>query len=131
MDHFCGSPLDVLHQVHVSPELRTPHLDTVLQVRSQQHQVEGQDYLPHPAGHTSFDAAQDMVGLLGYEASLLAHDQLAIHQYLQVLFVRAVLYSYIPQIVLIVGVASTQVQDLALGYVEPHEVLLGPLLQLT
>jgi len=71
-----------------------------------------------------------MVGLLGYEASLLAHDQLAIHQYLQVLLVRAVLYSYIPQLVLIVGVASTQVQDLALGYVEPHEVLLGPLLQL-
>jgi len=33
----------------------------------------------------------------------------------------------IPQLVLVVGVAVTQVQDLALGFVDPHKVLLGPL----
>ena len=27
-DHFCGPPLDVLQQVHISPLLRTPHLHT-------------------------------------------------------------------------------------------------------
>ncbi|KAK4830698.1 LOW QUALITY PROTEIN: hypothetical protein QYF61_012867 [Mycteria americana] len=30
-DHFCGPPLDLLQQVHVSPVLRTPELDAVLQ----------------------------------------------------------------------------------------------------
>jgi len=39
------------------------------------------------------------------------------------------LYPYISQLVLIAGVATTQVQDLALGFVEPYEVLLGPLLK--
>ena len=32
LSHFCGPPLDALQQLHVSPVLRTPHLDTVLQV---------------------------------------------------------------------------------------------------
>jgi len=36
---------------------------------------------------------------------------------------------FIPQFVLVVRVASTQVQDLAFGFVEPHEVHLGPLLK--
>jgi len=45
--------------------LGAPELDTVLQLGSQASTVEGQNYLPQPAGHTSFDAAQDMVGLLG------------------------------------------------------------------
>ena len=58
---------------------------------------------------------------------MLAHVQLAIHQYPQILFSRAVLYPYIPQFVLIVGVATTQVQDLAHGFVEPHKFHLGPL----
>jgi len=52
----------------------------------------------------------------------------AIHQYPQVLFGRAVLYPSISQLVLVVEVA--QVQDLALCFVESHEVLLGPLLSL-
>ncbi|KAK4822001.1 hypothetical protein QYF61_006615, partial [Mycteria americana] len=30
-DHFCGSPLDLLQQVHVFPVLRAPELDAVLQ----------------------------------------------------------------------------------------------------
>ena len=63
MDYFCGPPLTMLQQVQVSPVLRTPHLDTVLQVRS--HSAEERDHLPGPAGHAAFDAAQGMVGLLG------------------------------------------------------------------
>ncbi|KAK4825848.1 hypothetical protein QYF61_003099 [Mycteria americana] len=51
-------------------------------------------------------------------------------QYPQALLCRAALNPFIPQPVLIPGVAPTQVQDLALGLVEPHEVHMGPLLQL-
>ena len=76
LDHFCGHVLDVLQQICVSSLLRTPHL-----LRPHQHRVERQDYLPQPAGHTSFDDAQDMVGFLGCECTLLAHVQLPIHQH--------------------------------------------------
>lgn len=34
LDHFSDSPLDTLQQFSVSPILSTPHVDTVLQVRS-------------------------------------------------------------------------------------------------
>jgi len=34
-----------------------------------------------------------------------------------------VLNPYIPQLVLLAGVATTQVQDLAVDFVEPHEAL--------
>ena len=81
--------------------------------------AEGQDHLPQPAGHASFDADQDPVGLLGCEGTFLAHIQLTIHQYPQVLLGRAVLHPFILQLVLIVGAAVTQVQNFALGPVEP------------
>ncbi|KAK4818697.1 hypothetical protein QYF61_017918 [Mycteria americana] len=74
--------------------------------------------------------AQDMVGLRGCEQTLLAHVLLFIHQYPQVLLHRAALNPFISQPVLIPGVALTQVQDTALGLVEPHEVHTGPLLQI-
>jgi len=45
LDHFCGPILDTLQQVYVPPVLRTPHLDTVLQLRSHQREVERQDHL--------------------------------------------------------------------------------------
>ena len=70
-----------------------------------------------------------MVGFLGCKGKLLAHVQFAIHQYSQVFFSRAVLSPFILQLVFVVGVASTQLQDLAFGYVEPHEVHLVPLLK--
>ena len=57
------------------------------------------------------------------EGTLLAHVQLLIHQCFQVLFGMAVLYLVIPQLVLIEGVATTQVQDLALGFTEPSRAL--------
>ena len=122
LDHFCGPHLDTLELFCVSPVLRTPHLDTVLQVRLHQCRVEGQDYLPQLAGHASFDAAQDTVDFLVCEGTLLAHVQLPIYQYPQVFFSRAVLNPSIPQLVLLMGVALTQLEDLAFGFVEPHEV---------
>ncbi|KAK4806151.1 hypothetical protein QYF61_001078 [Mycteria americana] len=129
-DHFRGPPLDPLQQVHVFLVLGTPELEAVLQVGgSHQSRVEGQNHLPRPAGHASFDAAQDTVGLLGCEHTLLAHVQLFVHQYPQVLLCRTALNPFIPQPVWIPGVAPTQVQDLALGLVEPHEVRTGPRLQ--
>ena len=115
-------------QVSVSSTLRIPHLNVVLQVRPHQHRAERQDHLPRPAGRASFDAAQDMVGFLGCEGTSLVHIELPIHQYRQVLFSKAVLSPFIPQLVLVVEVTLTQMQDLALVFVEPHEVLLGPLL---
>jgi len=40
--------------------------------------------------------------------------------------VRVVLYAFVPYLVLIVKVVTTQVQDLALGFIEPHEAHLDP-----
>jgi len=82
LDNFCGPPLDALQQVHVCPVLKTPHLDTVLQVRSNQCRIDGQDHLPQPADHISLDAIKDTVCFLVHEGTLLAHAQLAINQYL-------------------------------------------------
>jgi len=64
---------------------------------------------------------------VGCEGTLLPHVQLANRQYYKVLSGRAVLHPYIPQLVLMAGIAMTQVQDLASAFVEPHKVLLGPL----
>ena len=94
--HFCVCALDALQQAHVSPILRTPHLDAVLQVRSHQGRVERENHFPQIADHASFDAAQDMVCFLGCEGTVLAHVQLPIHQYPQVLFDRAALNPLIP-----------------------------------
>ncbi|KAK4818015.1 hypothetical protein QYF61_004128 [Mycteria americana] len=113
--HFRGPPLDLLQQLHVLVVLRTPELDAVLQVGSHQSRAEGQNHLPRPAGHAAFDAAQGTVGFLGCQCTLLAHVQLFIHQYPQVLLHRAALNPFIPQPVLILGVALTQVQDLNMG----------------
>jgi len=59
-----------------------------------------------------------------------AHVQLAMYQYPQLLFGSAVLHPYISQLVLTGDVATTQMEDLALGFIEPHEILLGPLPEL-
>ena len=58
-----------------------------------------------------------------------AHVQLPIHQYPQVLLGRAALNTFIPQLVLVKGFASTQVQDFTFGLVESCEVHLGSLLK--
>ena len=60
---------------------------------------------------------------------MLAHVQLPIHQHHQVFFGRVVHNPFIPQHVLVMEVATTQVQDLALEFIEPQEILLGSLLK--
>ena len=74
-----GPPLDLFEQVHFLLILGAPELNAVLQVGSHKSRVDGQNHLPQPAGHTSLDAAQDMVGFLGCELKLLAHSQFSIH----------------------------------------------------
>ena len=106
-----------------------PELNTVLQVGSHQSGVEGQNHFPRPAGHASFDAARVMAGFLGCEHILSAHVQFFIHQYPQVLLCRAALNPFITQPVLMLGVALTMVQDLALSLVELREIYTGPLLE--
>jgi len=44
-DHFCGSPLDLLLQLHASSVLRAAELDAILQVGSHQSRVEEQNHL--------------------------------------------------------------------------------------
>jgi len=61
-------------------------MNTVLEVRPHQCQVQGQDHLPTPAGHTIPDTSQDAVGLLGHLGMLLAHVQLAVDQHLKIFF---------------------------------------------
>ena len=46
----------------------------------------------------------------------------------QVLLLRAALNRFSSQPVFVLGIAPTHVQDLALGLVELHEVLTGPVL---
>ncbi|KAK4824165.1 hypothetical protein QYF61_011292, partial [Mycteria americana] len=87
------------------------------------------DHFPTPAGHTIPDTSQDAVGLLGHLGTLLAHIQLAIDQYLQVLFHQAAFQPLFPKPVALHGVVVTQVQDQALSLVERHTIGLGALIQ--
>ncbi|KAK4810749.1 hypothetical protein QYF61_007723 [Mycteria americana] len=64
------------------------------------------------------------------QCTLPAHIHFFIHQYPQVLLSKAALNPLIAQPVSMFGIALTQVQDLALSLVEPHEVHMGPLLEL-
>jgi len=89
----------------------------------------GHDHLPTPAGHTISDTSQDAVGLLGHLATLLAHVQPALDQHIQVLFCLGACQPLFPKPVTLCGVVVTQVQDLALGLVEPHTIGLGPSIQ--
>jgi len=98
LDNFYGPPLNALQQVHVSPVLRTLHLDAVLQVRPHQCSAEEQDHLPCPGGHAAFDVAQDAIGFLGCKGTLLADAPPALCKYPQVLSSRAVLHPYIPNL---------------------------------
>lgn len=88
-DHLSGSPLDPFPELHVLLVLGAPGLDAGLQMGPHKGRAEGDNHLPLPAGHPSFDTAQDTVVLLGCESSLLAHVQLFIHQDPQVLLCRA------------------------------------------
>ena len=130
-DYFCGPPLDLLQQVHVFLVLRAPELDARLQVGSHQNGAEGQNPLLRPAGHASFDAAQDTIGFLGCERTLLGHVELLINQHPQVRVLRAALNPFSAQPVFVLGIVPIHVQDVAFGLVEPHEFRTGPLSSLS
>ena len=84
------------------------------------HTSEEDNHLPHPAGHPSFDAAQDTVGLLGYKHTLLAHVQLFLYQDTEVLLCRAVFIMFFSRFVQITEIALAPVQHFALGLAESH-----------
>lgn len=65
------------------------------------------------------------------ECALQAHLQLVLHQNPQVFPCGTGFNLLIPQPVLILGIASTQMQDLGvgLGLVEPHDLPIDPLLE--
>lgn len=52
--YFCGPSLDLPKWVHVFPVMRTLELQAALQVGSHL----PHNHLPHPNGHTAFDADQ-------------------------------------------------------------------------
>ncbi|KAK4824657.1 hypothetical protein QYF61_017030 [Mycteria americana] len=132
--------LQTLHQLHC-PSLDTPQhlnvplvvggpkLNTVFEVWPHQCRVQGHNHFPSPAGHAIFDTSQDAIGFLGHLGTLLAHIQLSVNQYPQVLFCLAAFQPLFPKPVALYGVAVAQVQDLALGLVKPHTTDLGPLIQ--
>ncbi|KAK4832875.1 hypothetical protein QYF61_025971 [Mycteria americana] len=123
--------LQTLHQLHCPSLDVLQHLNVLLVVRGPKWNTafEGDDHFPSPAGHTISDTSQDGVGLLGHLGTLLAHVQLAVKQYPQVLLCQAALQPLFPKPVALHGVVVIQAQDLALSLVEHHTVGLGPSIQ--
>ena len=103
-----------------------PELNAVLQVRPHKSGTERENHSPQTAGHSSFDAAQDNIGFLCCKHTLPGHVELFIHHCPQVLLLRAALNPFSTQLVFVLGIALTHMQDLALGPVELHEVCMGP-----
>jgi len=56
--------------------------------------VEEDNYILHPAGHSSFDPAQETFVLPGCKLTLLAHIKLLVHQNLKILLHWAALNEY-------------------------------------
>ncbi|KAK4808458.1 hypothetical protein QYF61_005523 [Mycteria americana] len=121
--------LDTLQPLHVSLGVRGPTLNTAFEVRPHQCRVQGHDHCPSPAGHAIPDTSQDAIGFLGHLGTLLARIQPAVNQHPQVLLCQAAFQPLFPKPVALHGVVVTQVQDLALGLVEPHTIGLGPSIQ--
>ncbi|GAB0184594.1 hypothetical protein GRJ2_000924700 [Grus japonensis] len=119
----------MLQHLNVLLVLRGPKLNTILEVRPHQCRVQGDNHVPSPAGHTIPDTSQDAVGFLGHLGTLLAHVQPAVNQHPQVPFRQAAFQLLFPKPVVLPGVVVTQVQDLALGLVEPHTIGLHPSIQ--
>ncbi|KAK4808361.1 hypothetical protein QYF61_026964 [Mycteria americana] len=121
--------LDTLQPLNVPLVVRGPKLNTAFEVRPHQCRVQGHDHCPSPAGHAISHTSQDAIGFLGHLGTLLAHIQAAVNQHPQVLFCQAAFQPLFPKPVALHGVAVAQVQDLALGLVEPHTIDLGPSIQ--
>ncbi|KAJ7395241.1 hypothetical protein BTVI_157115 [Pitangus sulphuratus] len=122
-------PLDSLQHLNVLPELRGPELDTILKVLPHLCQVQWKNHFPGPAGHTITDTRHDAIGLLGHLGTPLAHVQLPVNQYSQVLFHWAALQPLCPQPVALQRVVEAKAHNPALGLVEPHAIGLSPSIQ--
>ncbi|KAK4828289.1 hypothetical protein QYF61_024954 [Mycteria americana] len=129
LHQLCCPSLHTLQHLNVSLVVRGPKLNTVFEVQPHQCQVQGHDHFPSPAGHTIFDTSQDAIGFLGHLGTLLAHIQPAVNQHSQVLLCQAAFQPLFPKPAVLHGVAVAQVQDLALGLVEPHTTGPSPLIQ--
>ncbi|KAK4821557.1 hypothetical protein QYF61_022217 [Mycteria americana] len=121
--------LGTLQHLHVSLVVRGPKLNTAFKVRPHQCRAQGHDHFPSPAGHAIPDTSQDAIGFLGHLGTLLAHIQPAVNQHPQALFRQAAFQPLFPKPVALHGVVVAQVQDLALGLVEPHTIGLSPSIQ--
>ncbi|KAK4812136.1 hypothetical protein QYF61_000977 [Mycteria americana] len=121
--------LDTIQPLNVSLGVGGPTLNTAFEVRPHQCRVQGHNHFPSPASHTIFDTSQDAIGFLGHLGTLLAHIQAAVSQHSQVLLCQAAFQPLFPKPAALHGVAVAQVQDLALGLVEPHTIDLGPSIQ--
>jgi len=71
-----------------------------------------------------------MFGFLGCEGTYVAQVQLPVHSPVPPgPFWQGCTQSFLPQLVLVLEIALTQVQNLAHGFVKDHEILLDPLLK--
>ncbi|KAK4813546.1 LOW QUALITY PROTEIN: hypothetical protein QYF61_009589 [Mycteria americana] len=129
LHQLCCPSLDMLQPLNVSLVVRGPTLNTAFEVRPYRCRGQEHDHFPSPAGHAIFGTSQDAVGFLGHLGTLLAHIQPAVDQHAQVLFFQAAFQPLFPKPVALHGVVVIQVQDLALGLVEPHTIGLGPSMQ--
>ncbi|KAK4832812.1 hypothetical protein QYF61_025680 [Mycteria americana] len=129
LHQLCCPSLHTLQHLKVSLVVMGPKLNTGFEVQPHQCRVQGHDHFPTPAGHTIPDTSQDAIGFLGHLGTLLAHIQPAVDQHPQVLFHQAAFQPLFPKPVALHGVVVTQVQDLALGLVEPHTIGPSPSIQ--
>jgi len=86
-DQLRSPPLDLLQQLDVLLVLGAP--DWMQHSRWDLRRAEWQNHLPQPAGHTSLNATQDMVGLLSCKHTLQAYVEFFTNQHLQTLLLRA------------------------------------------
>ncbi|KAK4828650.1 hypothetical protein QYF61_000298 [Mycteria americana] len=114
-----GNRIESLGEIQVDNVHRSPHINQAVYFVVKGYEV----------CQARFTLAQDMLGFLGCEHIAVScpafHPPVPPNPSPQ-----GCTHPFIPQPVLIPGVALTHVQDLALGLAEPHEVHMGPLLEL-
>ncbi|RMC10006.1 hypothetical protein DUI87_12799 [Hirundo rustica rustica] len=110
-DHIHSPALDLLQHVPILLTLVASEWDAAFQVWSHQSRVEGKNYLPWPTGRVSFDAAQDVFGVLGCRHTLRDHVELLVNHHAQVLLSTA-LNPVSAQPVFVLGTVLTYMQEL-------------------
>lgn len=94
--------------------LRDPELDAVLQVRSHQNEVEGQNHVPCPSGQVSFNAVQDTADFLGCKCTWLGHFEILVSQYATIFFLGAALNPFLTQSVFVPELLTHRTLHMAL-----------------